>query len=101
MYLTTPIAKEMMLLKLHEDEYGKIDIVIRGHRHYFIAVRTGSMLGITLPSWKGRDLYVKTKTVGLTPNLGYILLYIDDDSIDFDANIFTLKGKQIIDVVKI
>lgn len=96
-YRPTPIAREMMLATINKEEYGKYDIILRGHAHYYVEVRFGSSKGVICPCWKGRDEYVARKTLAFLPHLGYIL--IDGDTIK--PYVFTLKENQVVPEVKL
>lgn len=96
-YRPTPIAREMMLATINREEYGKYDIILRGHAHYYVEVRFGATKGIICPCWKGRDEYVARKTLAWMPHLGYIL--IDGDTIK--PFVFTLKEKMVVPEVRI
>jgi predicted phosphodiesterase len=73
-YRPTPIAREMMLATINREEYGKYDLILRGHAHYYVEVRFGSSKGVICPCWKGRDEYVARKTLAFLPHLGYLLI---------------------------
>ena len=73
-YRPTPIAREMMLATINKEEYGKYDLILRGHAHYYVEVRFGSSKGVICPCWKGRDEYVARKTLAFLPHLGYLLI---------------------------
>jgi predicted phosphodiesterase len=96
-YRPTPIAREMMLATINREEYGKYDMIIRGHAHYYVEVRFGSTKGIICPCWKGRDEYVARKTLAFLPHLGYIL--IDGDAVK--PYVFTLKEKMVVPEVTV
>ncbi len=103
MYRSTPLAREMLLAELEKDVYGNIDVIVRGHAHYYWENNSGSHIGVILPCWKGRDVYVKRKSLAYTPtpHLGYVLFEVSKDGINVDANIFKLKGKNIMKEVVI
>jgi predicted phosphodiesterase len=96
-YRPTPIAREMMLATINKEEYGKYDLILRGHAHYYVEVRFGSSKGIICPCWKGRDEYVARKTLAFLPHLGYILL----QGKDVYPYVFTLDQKFSVPEVHI
>jgi len=96
-YRPTPIAREMMLATINKEEYGKYDLILRGHAHYYVEVRFGSSKGIICPCWKGRDEFVARKTLAFLPHLGYILL----KGTDVHPYVFTLDQKMNVPEVHI
>lgn len=80
MYRTTPVAKELMLMKLNESrkQYAA-DIIIRSHVHYHVGVRFKSHMGLTTPAWQFPPWYAYRRGVGdLVPEIGAIRLWLDD-----------------------
>lgn len=75
-YRTTAIAKEIMTLLQHagDDQYGKVDVALRSHAHYFTAVKTGDMVGVIIPGWKARDEFALMIGGTWCPHTGYVLL---------------------------
>jgi hypothetical protein len=96
-YRTTPIAQQMMLATLGE-EYGKFNLLLRGHAHYFVHVAFANSQGVICPCWKGRDEYVARKSLAYNPHLGYVIVHIKD-RVEIEPHIFTLKGKDLIQEV--
>jgi predicted phosphodiesterase len=99
-YRPTPVAREMMLAALTKEEYGGIDILVRSHAHYFVAVRYPHSLGVITPCWKGRDVHAAQQTLAYTPALGAVYFDVQGDEYTWDDYIFTLKGDYIIPTVK-
>ena len=95
-YRTTPIAREMMLATINEKEYGKYDLIARGHAHYYVRVSFGGSNGIVCPCWKGRDAFASRRSLAMLPHLGYVLLNVNKDGIQIEPHVFTLKGKELI-----
>ena len=100
-YRTTSIAREMMMGTINEKEYGKYDAILRGHAHYFVSVRFGGSMGVICPCWKGRDAFASRRTLAMLPHLGYCILQVDGNDINLIPHIYTLKGKELINEVKI
>jgi len=96
-YRPTPIAREMMLATINKEEYGKYDLILRGHAHYYVEVRFGSSKGVICPCWKGRDEFVARKTLAFLPHLGYVLL----KGTDVHPYVFTLDQKMNVPEVHI
>jgi predicted phosphodiesterase len=93
-YRTTPIAQQLMVASLSK-EYGKFNVILRGHAHYFVHVAFTEQQGVICPCWKGRDEYVARKSLAFLPHLGYVILNIKD-RITVEPHIFTLKGKDVM-----
>jgi predicted phosphodiesterase len=99
-YRTTPIAREMMLATINEKEYGKFDLILRGHAHYFCRVQFGGTSGVICPCWKGRDAFASRRTLAMMPHIGYVLINIDSNGIMVEPHIYSLKGKELITEVQ-
>ena len=95
-YRTTPIAREMMLATINEKEYGKFDLIARGHAHYFVRVSFGGSSGIICPCWKGRDAFASRRSLAMMPHIGYVLLDINKDGILIEPHVYSLKGKSLV-----
>jgi len=93
------LNNEMTFAKLHEDVYGKIDVIIRGHRHSYIQIADAKHIGMVIPAWKARDDFSASHTLNYTPELGYVIFEVEDGKIDFDATIFTIEKEPTTDVV--
>jgi predicted phosphodiesterase len=100
-YRTTPIAREMMLASINSDDYGKFDLIVRGHAHYFVQVNFTRSKGIICPCWCGRDEFVARQTLAFNPHLGYVLVNVDGNDLSVDPHVFTLKNKELIKEVKV
>ena len=94
-YRTTALMRDMttMLLNHQEHKYGHVDMVIRGHAHYYIHVDMSDMQGIISPAWKLRDLFA-VKINLPQPDIGYVLLNWDnaEDSITVTKHLSKLPG---------
>jgi hypothetical protein len=96
-YRTTPVAKDMMLAVLAEPEFGKTNVVIRGHAHYFVGVEFAHSAGYILPCWKGRDEFAKLNLPVSAPANGGLVFYVEPDgSFYMEKHMFTLPGKYLI-----
>lgn len=100
-YRTTPIAREMMLAAINEKEYGKYQGIFRGHAHYFCMVRFGGSMGVINPCWKGRDAFASRRTLAMMPHIGYCILQVDNNGLNLIPHIYSLKGKELINEVKV
>jgi predicted phosphodiesterase len=99
-YRPTPLAREMMLSVINQAEYGKFDVILRGHAHYYCEVRFGGSRGLICPCFKGRDSFAQERSLAMLPHNGYILLKVDRGNITTEPHIFTLKGANLIKEVK-
>jgi len=94
-----------MFAELNREHYGGIDIVIRGHAHYYR--ETGECVGGTIrrgfiaPCWKARDDYSRSGSLAWLPDNGYILFEFYKDYYTWDSHIFHLKPDELMTEVKI
>jgi len=82
MYLTTPPARDHMIMALNNDpmEYGEINWEIRSHKHQFTSVQFSPSSGATVtPAWQGKTEYAVRKGLIGVPKVGYCLLKLYDD----------------------
>lgn len=79
MYRTTPVARDLMTLALHNspEEYGDVDLMVRGHAHYKCAVVLGSQTGVILPCYQARTPYAVKRGILSPPDIGYTIINID------------------------
>ncbi len=79
MYRTTPVARDLMLLALHNapEEYGQVDLMVRGHAHYKCGVQLGSQTGIILPCFQARTPYAVKKGIITPPDNGYTVIEVE------------------------
>lgn len=103
MYRATHIARETMITLmndakifegLHNDDDGHT-VVLRGHTHQYIQVGHPHSTGMVVPCWKGRDDFVK-KISNESPTIGYVIGYCDDGVFDWETQVYSLKGKNLI-----
>jgi len=75
-YRSTPLARDLLLMALHqaEDQYGKVDVVVRGHAHYFVDVNFKSQMGIITPCWQTRNPFAVKIGLVSPPDIGWIVL---------------------------
>ncbi len=87
-YWTTAIARDLLLLALHdaEEKYGKVDVAIRSHRHNFCAAIFRSQVGIITPCWQVRTPYAAMKDIVSPPDIGYVVLHVDGKNIMIDRS---------------
>ena len=80
MYRTTGPARDMLLLALQdtEDRYGKVDLALRSHAHYFVTVQFRSSMAIITPCWQARTPYAVRNGLISLPDLGWVVLKIED-----------------------
>lgn len=83
-YKSTPIAKELMLLKLVENRKYPADIIVRSHVHYYWAVQTASHLGLITPAWQLQTWFMMQKSTASTvPDIGAVRFNVRAEK-DFD-----------------
>jgi hypothetical protein len=97
-YRSTPIAREMMAMKLNDPLRHLVDlaskpggrnqlwnddlkaaiecktsIVVRAHSHYFWVCQTSHSMGIDLPCWQAMTPYMQLRNpIGMPPDIGFI-----------------------------
>lgn len=79
-YRTTSLAREMAALVFAKNKYydGNLDIIARGHVHYFVRVEFANSIGFTTPCWKFADTHLKRGGLGGTmPNIGMVKLIVE------------------------
>ncbi len=81
-YRLTPLARDLMLYALNQDEYGKVDWILRGHAHYYALGGFGSMGGCIVPGWQTRTPYAIKKGIVSPPQVGYVILMVDGDTVN-------------------
>ena len=95
----TKINKEAMMAELNKEKYGKFDVLLRAHAHYYRDVGTPFNRGFICPCWKIRDDFSQSGSLAWDPDIGYIIFTIKDGSYDWEAKIFRLTPDLIFDEV--
>jgi hypothetical protein len=101
MYHSTSLAREAMVAKLNQDDFGKFDILFFSHTHYFYAVMSNSTLAVGTYCWKGRDDYAAESSLKWNPNIGYMVFELDDGSYTWERHSHKLDRKDLFNVEKI
>lgn len=96
-YRATALMRDMTNMKLNNDDYkfGHIDMVIRGHAHFFIHVELGDIQGLISPSWKLRDSFCTKIGLNIQPDFGYAMLSweeVEGAPIVVEKRLFRLPG---------
>jgi len=97
-YRFTPLAREMWLARLFDDYFGKIDILARGHVHYFLYAQIENILrAFTCPSWQLPTPHQRKHSVfGSNASIGLVEVEIMNDDIRVQAHLATgLKPRAI------
>jgi hypothetical protein len=69
---------------------GKIDIAIRAHTHYYEHLDWNPYIcGFVSPCWKGRDTFIRQKSV-ISPDNGYVTIDINDGEFEITPHLFKL-----------
>ena len=78
-YRSTPLARDLLLLELNNStkRYGKIDLAIRSHAHYYVTVGFKRQTGIITPCWQTRTPFAVKRDLISPPDIGYIELFVD------------------------
>jgi hypothetical protein len=79
-YRTTPLARDLLLLALNsaDEKYGRVDVAIRSHAHYYCSCSFTSQLGVITPCWQTRTPYAVRKDLITPPDIGYLILHVED-----------------------
>jgi len=81
MYATSPIARDLVLLKLNEDvkRYGKVKLCVRSHRHWLVGSFFSRQIGIVTPGWQLTTPHWK-RFGGITPpDIGWVTINVEDN----------------------
>jgi hypothetical protein len=99
-YRFTPLAREMWLGKLFDDYFRKIDLVARGHVHYFLLAQIENIMrAFTCPAWQLPTPYQRKRTVfGSNPSIGLVEVIIDGREIDIIPHLCVGFMPRSIDV---
>ncbi len=84
-----------------ENYFGNIDVLLRGHTHYYCQVSTEGKTGVITPCWKGRDEFAATRTLHFRPNHGYVTCDVKGTEYYMDAGLFNLDSNTLISSHKI
>lgn len=83
MYRSTGITREMMLAKLNSEitdemkDYD-VDIVVRGHQHFFWRSESTSHVGLMLPGWQLKSEHADSENpLGWIPDVGFVGIEIE------------------------
>jgi hypothetical protein len=88
-YRTTPLARELIFALLTETQKHRVDIVLRGHVHYFCGVEFSRQRGYTLPCWQMQTRYMRKKSaLGMMPDIGAVRFRIYKNELRMDKRTF-------------
>lgn len=91
-YRSTPMARELVFALLNESHKHRVDVVLRGHVHYFCGVEFERQKGYTLPCWQLQTRYMKKKSaLGMVPSIGALRFRIRPDGLRVDKSFFKLS----------
>jgi hypothetical protein len=91
-YRSTPLARDLLLLELNKSEqrYGKIDLAIRSHAHYYVTVGFKHQTGIITPCWQTRTPFAVKRDLISPPDIGYVELFVDGDDVWHRGHFFNI-----------
>jgi len=72
-YRTTPLAVQMVLDKLH-NEQNSANLICRGHAHYFCFAGFDNQLAIVVPGYQGQTPYGAMKQPEIRPKIGMVAI---------------------------
>jgi hypothetical protein len=100
-YKTTPLARELVFALLNESSKHRVDIVIRGHVHYFVGVEFTRQRGYILPCWQLQTRYMLRRSAfAMLPDLGALRFHLRDGNVWLEKRIFKLDESkpQIVNI---
>ena len=102
-YRTTPLAKEMKGMHYQYDTFGKIDVFVRSHVHYFNHIEFTNTHGCTTPAWKYPDSHLtRGGLAGTVPDVGMVAFTVTPSGyIGFEKYIVGVKYKPKPTVIEI
>lgn len=91
-YRSTPLARDLLLLELNNSakRYGKIDMAIRSHAHYYVTVGYKHQTGVITPCWQTRTPYAVKRDLISPPDIGYVTLFVDGNEIWHKGTFFSI-----------
>lgn len=95
-YRSTPLGRAIVLARLADETYGKINILCKSHAHYFNYVGFSDCLGMIMPCWKAYDPFGDTAIEFNNPAVGYVVFDVESDgSYQFNYNIQHFKQSEL------
>jgi hypothetical protein len=93
-YRTTPMAREMVFSELVNHGKYKVDVILRGHVHYFVGVEFPRQRGYIAPCWQLQTRYMLKKSAfGMLPHIGALRFRVwSDGSIDLEKRFASYSG---------
>jgi hypothetical protein len=91
-------TERRVLTLINQDVFGKFDILLFGHAHYYFEVGSTHTRAFALPCWKGRDSFIERRSLGYSPHCGYVVLEFEDGKYSWTHNIFELLDEGDNDV---
>lgn len=79
------LGKDMMWASLCVGQYGAIDLLVRGHVHRYELKGNAARTSFSVPCWKGRDEYIKRKSLSVT-DCGYVVLEVSGKNYSYDLH---------------
>jgi calcineurin-like phosphoesterase family protein len=96
---TSGVSREIVNSLINEAELGEVKVILRGHLHIHILVEWKGKVAAIVPCWKARDSYAEKRGLGLVPDLGYLVLKLENGEWDAEARVFHIKQEK--EVVKV
>ena len=91
-YKTTPLARELVFALLNETSKHRVDVVLRGHVHYFVGVEFSRQRGYIVPCWQMQTRYmIRRGPFRMVPEFGALRFDVKDGSINVQKFIFKLE----------
>ena len=85
------LNKDMVNTALQYDSFGKIDIFLRAHTHYWHGIQWEDSEAYIVPCWKSRDSFLKQSSISGS-DIGFIIIDVDGPDLN-DCSVKRYKWK--------
>lgn len=94
-YKATPLMREMWLMHVNADYFGRYDIIVRGHTHYIVSIDTPEGAIFTCPCWQYPTPYQRKKTsFGARAHFGLIEMEVDGKNYDITRHLIEVEKPE-------
>ncbi len=98
-YRGTPLNVELLHAALHGeiDDNGtkrKVQILVRGHAHYYWHSESATSHAFILPCWQGKTMFMRRrKSLAVNPHIGFVGVTVKDGEFSYERHVLELEGK--------
>jgi len=98
-YQATPLARELWLMRVNDDYYGKFDLIVRGHVHYYMLLDRAKGAIITCPCWQYPTPYQRKLSVfGARADLGIVELIFNERGYGVEKHLIELQKPEVVKI---